>query len=92
MSLVNWNGDPSTWFAVFNQGDADEVAVRAMLAKACPIGSTLGTLEDRWNSQYVLARDALTGAISEEDLINWIKTKQPSDKYGEGQNPGALGY
>lgn len=92
MSLVNWNGDPSTWFAVFNQGDADEVAVRAMLAKACPMGSTLGTLEDRWNSQYVLARDALTGAISEEDLINWIKTKQPSDKYGEGQNPGALGY
>jgi len=37
-----------------------------------------------------LAKDALTGAIDEEGIINWIKTKQPSDKYGEGQNMSAL--
>ena len=90
MSLVNWNGDPSTWFAVFSQSDADETATKAMLTRACPIGSTAGTLESRWTSQYVLARDALTGAIDEEGIINWIKTKQPADKYGEGQNMSAL--
>ena len=92
MSLVNWNGKPETWFAVFSQSDADEPAVKAMLTRACPINSTAGTLEKRWTSQYVLARDALTGAIDEEGLINWIKTKQPSDKYGEGQNLSALPY
>lgn len=92
MSLVNWNGNPSTWFAVFSQSDSDEPAVKAMLTRACPIGSTAGTLEARWTSQYVLARDALTGAIDEEGLINWIKTKQPSDKYGEGKNLSALSY
>lgn len=92
MSLVNWNGNPATWFAVFSQSDADEPAVKAMLTRACPIGSTAGTLERRWTSQYVLAKDALTGAIDEEGLINWIKTKQPSDKYGEGQNLSALSY
>ena len=92
MSLVNWNGNPATWFAVFSASDSDEAAVRAMLTRACPIGSTAGTLEARWTSQYVLAKDALTGAIDEEGLINWIKTKQPSDKYGEGQNLSALSY
>ena len=92
MSLVNWNGNPATWFAVFSASDSDEAAVRAMLTRACPIGSTAGTLEARWTSQYVLAKDALTGAIDEEGLINCIKTKQPSDKYGEGQNLSALSY
>ena len=92
MSLVNWNGKPNVWFAVFSQSDSDEPAVRKMLTAACPMNSSLGTLEARWTSQYVLARDALTGAIDEEGIINWIKTKQPSDKYGEGQNLSALPY
>ena len=90
MSLVNWDGTPNRWFGVFSQSDSDEVAVKAMLTRALSVPSTAGYLTPRWTSQYVLARDALTGAIDEEGLINWIKTKQPSDKYGEGQNLSAL--
>ena len=57
--------------------------------EALPIGSTCGTLEARWNSQWVLARDILNGTFT--DVEEWIRTKQPSDIYGEGQNAGALG-
>ena len=67
---------------------SDEEIVKALLEKACPIGSTCGTLEKRWESQYVLATDILNGSFA--DVEGWIRTKQPSDKYGEGQNSGAL--
>ena len=62
--------------------------VKNLLTKALPIKSTVGTLEDRWNSQYVLARDILNGDFTEVE--SWIRTKQPG-KYGEKMNPGALG-
>lgn len=90
MSLVNWGMGDNFWFSAFSQSDSDEQAVKSLLTKALGVKSTAGFLTSRWTSQYVLAKDALTGAIDEEGIINWIKTKQPSDKYGEGQNMSAL--
>lgn len=90
MSLVNWGMGDNFWFSAFSQSDSDEQAVKSLLTKALGVNSTAGFLTTRWTSQYVLAKDALTGAIDEEGIINWIKTKQPSDKYGEGQNMSAL--
>lgn len=90
MSLVNWGKGDSFWFAAFSQSDSDEQATKSLLTKALGVKSTAGYLTPRWTSQYVLAKDALTGAIDEEGIINWIKTKQPSDKYGEGQNMSSL--
>ncbi len=86
-SLKNW-GPNLGWEDVINSGMSDEEIVKALLEKACPIGSTCGTLEKRWESQYVLATDILNGSFA--DVEGWIRTKQPSDKYGEGQNSGAL--
>lgn len=67
---------------------SDQQIVKNLLTKALPIGSTCGTLETRWNSQYVLARDILDGTFTEVE--NWIRTEEPG-KYSTGQNPGALG-
>ena len=67
---------------------SDEEIVKALLTKACPITSTCGTLEGRWNSQYVLAKDILSGSFT--GVEEWVRTKQPSDKYGEGKNQGVL--
>ena len=66
----------------------ERINVRNLLTKALPIGSTCGTLETRWNSQYVLARDILDGTFTEVE--NWIRKEEPG-KYSTGQNPGALG-
>lgn len=90
MSLLNWGMGDKFWLSTFSQSDSDEQATKALLTKALGVRSTAGYLTPRWTSQYVLAKDALTGAIDEEGIINWIKTKQPADKYGEGQNMSAL--
>lgn len=90
MSLLNWGMGDKFWLSSFSQSDSDEQATKALLTKALGVRSTAGYLTPRWTSQYVLAKDALTGAIDEEGIINWIKTKQPADKYGEGQNMSAL--
>ena len=87
-SLMNW-GPHLGWEKVINESMSDEAICKALLTKALPIGSTCGTLEARWNSQWVLARDILNGTFT--DVEEWIRTKQPSDIYGEGQNAGALG-
>lgn len=90
MSLVNWGMGDNFWFATFSQSDSDEQTIKSLLTKALGVRSTAGYLTPRWTSQYVLAKDALTGAIDEEGIINWIKTKQPYDKYGEGKNMSSL--
>lgn len=86
-SLKNW-GPNLGWENVINSSMSDEEICKALLAKACTHTSTAGSLNDRWNSQYVLAKDILSGAFT--DVEEWIRTKQPSDKYGEGQNNGVL--
>lgn len=86
-SLKNW-GPNLGWESVMDASMSDIEIVRNLLTKALPIGSTCGTLETRWNSQYVLARDILDGTFTEVE--NWIRTEQP-DKYSTGKNPGALG-
>lgn len=86
-SLKNW-GPNLGWESVMDASMTDQQIVKNLLTKALPIKSTVGTLEDRWNSQYVLARDILNGDFTEVE--SWIRTKQPG-KYGEKMNPGALG-
>ena len=90
MSTNNWSTIPSRWFAVMSPNYSDEENVRALMEKACTIGSTAGNLSSRWTSQYVLAKDILDGTLDEDGLMTWIKTKQPYDKYGEGKNMNAL--
>lgn len=86
-SLKNW-GPYLGWESVMSASMSDIEIVRNLLTKALPIGSTCGTLETRWNSQYVLARDILDGTFTEVE--NWIRKEEPG-KYSTGQNPGALG-
>lgn len=86
-SLKNW-GPNLGWESVMDASMSDIEIVKNLLTKALPIGSTCGTLETRWNSQYVLARDILDGTFTEVET--WIRTEQP-DKYSTGKNPGALG-
>lgn len=90
MSTNNWSTIPSRWFAVMSQSSSDEENIRALMEKACTIGSTAGNLSSRWTSQYVLAMDLMNGTLDEEGLMTWIKTKQPYDKYGEGKNMSSL--
>lgn len=85
-SLLNW-GPNLGWEDVIDPSMSDEEIVKALLQKARPINSTCGTLEDRWDSQYVLACDILSGAFTEVE--EWVKTKLPL-KYENGRNPGAL--
>ena len=86
-SLKNW-GPNLGWEDVISSSMSDEEICKALLSKACTHTSTAGSLNDRWNSQYVLAKDILSGTFTEVE--EWIRTKQPSDKYGEGQNNGVL--
>lgn len=86
-SLKNW-GPYLGWESVMDSSMSDQQIVKNLLTKALPIGSTCGTLESRWNSQYVLARDILNGDFTEVE--NWIRKEEPG-KYGTGNNPGALG-
>ena len=90
MSTNNWSTIPSRWFKVMSQSYSDEENIRALMEKACTIGSTAGNLSSRWTSQYVLAMDLMNGTLDEEGLMTWIKTKQPYDKYGEGKNMSSL--
>lgn len=90
MSTNNWSTRPRIWFAVMSQSSSDEENIRALMEKACTIGSTAGNLSRRWTSQYVLAMDLMNGTLDEEGLMTWIKTKQPYDKYGEGNNMSSL--
>lgn len=86
-SLKNW-GPNLGWESVINSSMTDEEIIRALLTKACPINSSCGKLDKRWNSQYVLGKDIIDGTFT--DVEDWVRTKQPSDKYGEGQNQGVL--
>lgn len=86
-SLKNW-GPNLGWESVMDSSMSDLQIVKNLLTKALPIGSTCGTLETRWNSQYVLAKDILNGDFTEVE--NWIRKEEPG-KYSTGQNPGALG-
>lgn len=86
-SLKNW-GPNLGWESVMDASMSDQQIVKNLLTKALPIGSTCGTLETRWNSQYVLARDILNGDFTEVE--NWIRKEEPG-KYSTGNNPGALG-
>ncbi len=86
-SLKNW-GPYLGWESVMSASMSDIEIVRNLLTKALPIGSTCGSLETRWNSQYVLARDILNGDFTEVE--NWIRKEEPG-KYSTGQNEGALG-
>ena len=88
-SLMNW-GPNLGWETVINESMSDEEICKALLTKACGHSSTVGSLNGRWNSEYVLAKDILDGTFT--DVENWIKTKQPYDKYGEGKNNGVLAY
>ena len=85
-SLKNW-GSNLGWEDVISSSMSDEEIVKALLTKARPIGSTCGTLEARWDSQYVLAKDILSGKFKEVE--EWVRTKQPA-QYGEGNNSGSL--
>ena len=85
-SLKNW-GPNLGWKNVINQSMDDEAIIKALLSKAMTIGSSCGSLAPRWESQYVLGKDIITGAFTEVE--SWIRTKQPA-KYGEGANVGAL--
>ena len=85
-SLKNW-GPNLGWKNVISQSMDDEAIIKALLSKAMTIGSSCGSLAPRWESQYVLGKDIITGAFTEVE--SWIRTKQPA-KYGEGANVGAL--
>jgi hypothetical protein len=86
-SLKNWTPNAG-WKDVIDSSMSDEEICKVLLTKACGINSTVGTLETRWESQYALARDILNGSFT--DVENWVRTKQPSDTYGEGNNSGLL--
>lgn len=86
-SLKNW-GPNLGWESVMDSSMSDLQIVKNLLTKALPIESTMGKLDKRWNSQYVLARDILNGDFTEVE--EWIRTKKP-EKYAEGKNQGALG-
>ncbi len=88
-SLKNWATGADWWKNALSgkESASDEEIVKALLQEACNHSSSVGSLNSRWESQFVLARDILNGSFT--DVEQWINTKQPSE-YGEGQNVGAL--
>ena len=87
ISLLNW-GPGLGWEDVVSESMTDEQIIRALLKKATTIGSTMGSLTPRWESQAKLAIDILNGRFT--DIEGWIRNKAGYPEYGEGNNPGFL--
>lgn len=93
-SLRNWTGDSNPDWTKSREGttystNSDLEILRDTLYRACFIPTDVGTLEGRWESQYVLAKDILEGVISEEELEDWVRNGNIL-RYGNGQNAGVL--
>ena len=89
-SLINW-GPAMGWEKQINPNMTDEEIIWSLLAYACTKTSTVGSLNTRWTSQYVLAMDILHGQTPEDfKLEEYVFGKQIYSQYGNGKNMNSI--
>lgn len=93
--MAMWNYGCGIWTDRIKESNSDLENTKIALGHAASVSSTAGSLHRRWESQFALARDALEGVVSEEDLENWVRNGAATmPQYANDHpNPGVLdGY
>lgn len=94
--MAMWNYGAGLWPRTkhLSPNNSDLENLKIAMGKSAYTGSTVGSLHERFESQFALARDILAGVVSEGELEEWVrKGGQNMPQYANGRNPGVLsGY